>query len=116
MNVSSSFLHGDLREEIHMEQPPRYIENDSSLVCFLNKYLYGPKQAPPAWYDKMDRFVLDINFSRCHCNSNVYTKKVGDHLIILVLYVNDCILTSSNPKIPIHVKYSLKKKYEMIDL
>jgi hypothetical protein len=46
MDVKSVFLHGDLQEEIYMEQPPSYVQNDSSLVCHLKKSLYGLKQAP----------------------------------------------------------------------
>eukprot|EP00253_Pinus_taeda_P031776 PITA_31776 len=41
MNVKSAFLHGDLHEEIYMEQPIGFIQTDSSLVCRLNKSLYG---------------------------------------------------------------------------
>jgi hypothetical protein len=61
-------------------------------------------------------FFLTLNFSRCHSDPNVYTKKVGNHLIILVLYVDDLILTGSDPKLLTHVKSNLKKKFEMIDL
>jgi hypothetical protein len=116
MDVKSAFLHGDLQEEIYMEQPPGYVQNDSSLVCHLKKSLYGLKQAPRAWYAKMDNFLIDTGFSRCHSDPNVYTKKVGSHLIILFLYVDDLILTSSDSKILNHVKTSLKKKFEMTDL
>jgi hypothetical protein len=90
-----------------------YVQNDSNLVCHLKKSLYGLKQAPRAWYAKMDNFLLDIDFSRCHSDPNVYTKKVGSHLIILVLYVDDLILTGSDPKLLNHVKTNLKKKFEM---
>jgi hypothetical protein len=99
-----------------MEKPPGYVQNDSSLVCLLNKYLYGLKQTPRAWYSKMDRFLIATGFSRCHYDPNVYTKKVGSHLIILVLYVDDLILTGSDSKILNHVKTNLKKKFEMTDL
>ena len=116
MDVKSAFLHGDLHEEIYMEQPPGYVQNNSSLVCLLNKSLYGLKQALRAWYAKMDSFLLDTGFSRFHSDPNVYTKKVGNHLIILVLYVDDLILTSSDPKILTHVKSSLKKNFKMSDL
>jgi hypothetical protein len=99
-----------------MEQPPGYVQNDSNLVCHLKKSLYGLKQAPRAWYAKMDNFLLDTGFSRCHSDPNVYTKKVGIHLIILVLYVDDLILTGSDPKLLTHVKSNLKNKFEMTDL
>ena len=100
MDVKSVFLHGDLHEEIYMEQPPGYDQNNSSLVCLLKKSLYGLKQAPRAWYAKMDSFLFDIGFSRCHIDPIVYTKKVGNHIIILVLYVDDLIHTDSDPKLP----------------
>jgi hypothetical protein len=99
-----------------MEQPPGYVQNDSSLVCCLKKSLYGLKQAPRAWYSKMDSFLIATRFSRCHSNPNVYTKKVGSYLIILVLYVDDLIVTGSDSKLLNHVKTSLKKKFEMTDL
>jgi hypothetical protein len=116
MDVKSTFLHGDLQEEIYMEQPLGYVQNDSSLVCHLKKSLYGLKQVPRAWYVKMDNFVLDTGFSRCHFDPNVYTKKVGSHLVILFLYVYDLIPTGSDPKILNHVKSILKKKFEITDL
>jgi hypothetical protein len=116
MDVKSTFLHGDLQEEIYMEQPPGYVQNDSSLLCRLKKSLYGLKQAPQAWYAKIDTFLIAIGFSRCHFDPNVYTKKVGSHIIILVLYVDDLILTGSGSKILNHVKSSLKKKFEITDL
>ena len=75
INVKSTFLHGDLHEGIYMEQTPGYVQNNSSLVCLFKKSLYGLKKAPRAWYAKMDSFLLDTGFSRCHSDPNVYTKK-----------------------------------------
>ena len=43
MDVKTAFLHGDLHEEIYMEQPPGYVQNNSSLVCLLKKSLYLSK-------------------------------------------------------------------------
>eukprot|EP00253_Pinus_taeda_P034512 PITA_34512 len=116
MDVKSAFLHGDLNEESYMEQPIRFIQTDSTLVCRLKKSLYGLKQAPRAWYAKMDSFLSESGFSRCHSDNTVYTKKVGKSLIILVLYVDDLILTVVIPNLINHVKSSLKKKFEMTDL
>ena len=71
MDVKSTILHGDLREKIYMEQPPGFIQNDSSLVFCLRKSLYGLKQAPQAWYAKMYNFLLDNGFSRCHSDNTI---------------------------------------------
>eukprot|EP00253_Pinus_taeda_P033937 PITA_33937 len=90
MDVKSAFLHGDLHEEIYMEQPISFIQIDSNLVCHLKKSLYGLKKAPRDWYAKMDNFLLDTSFSRCHSDNIVYIKKVGK-----LLY-----LTHTRPDLP----------------
>eukprot|EP00253_Pinus_taeda_P026087 PITA_26087 len=64
MDVKNAFLHRDLSKEIYMEQPHGFIQ-DSSLVCGLKKSLYELKQAPRAWYAKMDSFLLSQHFERC---------------------------------------------------
>eukprot|EP00253_Pinus_taeda_P028327 PITA_28327 len=110
MDVKSTFLHGDLNEEIYMEQPTGFIQTDPNLVCRLKKSLYGLKQPPWAWNAKMDSLLLETDFSRCHSHNSVYTKKVGKSLIILFLYVDDIILTGIDPNLINHVKSSLKNK------
>jgi hypothetical protein len=64
----------------------------------------------------MENFLIDTKFSRCQSNPNVYTNKLGSHIIIPILYVNDLILTGSDSKLLNHVKTNLKKKFEMKDL
>lgn len=61
IDVKNAFLHGDLEEEIYMEQPQGYV-HDSSLVCRLKKLLYKLKQAPRLLYAKMDCYFLKILF------------------------------------------------------
>ena len=113
INVKSTFLHGNLHEEIYMEQPLRFIQYDPSFVFHLKKSLYGLKKSPRASYARMDSYILDIGFSRCHYGNNVYTKIVDGHLIILILYVDDLVITGSDHKLINHVKSSLKKKFNM---
>ena len=55
LNVKTKFLHGDLEEEIYMEQPEGFTVNGNEhLVCKLKKSLYGLKQAPRQCYKKFD--------------------------------------------------------------
>jgi hypothetical protein len=44
MDVNNVFLHGDLHEEMYMEQPPGYVDQTHlNLVCRLKKVLYDLK-------------------------------------------------------------------------
>ena len=78
-----------------MEQLTGFVQ-DSSLVCRLRRSLYGLKQAPWAWYEKMDSFLLSTGFVRCHSDHTVYLQHVGEDIVILVLYVDDLLLTGSS--------------------
>eukprot|EP00253_Pinus_taeda_P025994 PITA_25994 len=115
MDVKNAFLHGDLEEEIYMEQPPGYMQN-SSLVCKLKKSLYGLKEAPRAWYAKMDSYLLSQNFVRCKYDSNVYFLKKIDSLLIIVLYVDDLLITGSSTSAITNIKTALHKQFSMTDM
>ncbi|KAH9314145.1 hypothetical protein KI387_022772, partial [Taxus chinensis] len=60
LDVKTAFLHGDLDEEIYMEQPRGYeVRGKEKLVCRLKKSLYGLKQARRQWYLRFDRFMIE---------------------------------------------------------
>jgi len=63
MDVKNVFLHGNLREEVYMEQPLGYVDQTHpNLVCRLKKALYGLKQAPRAWSDKIGEYLVTNGF------------------------------------------------------
>ena len=44
LDVRTTFLHGDLEEEIYMQQPKGYeVKGKKNLVCKVRKSLYGLK-------------------------------------------------------------------------
>ena len=54
-DVKTTFLNGDLEEEIYMDQLEGFVKpRQESKVCKLTKFLYGLKQAPKQWHEKFD--------------------------------------------------------------
>jgi hypothetical protein len=117
MDVKTTFLHGDLEEEIYMKQPEGYaVKGKKELVCKLKKSLYGLKQSPRTWYQKFDTYMLGLGFTRRKEDHCVYFKLIGDHLIYLVMYVDDMLLIGNNKEIIQDVKTQLSSKFDMKDL
>jgi Reverse transcriptase (RNA-dependent DNA polymerase) len=51
LDIKTAYLHGDLDEEIYMDQPEGFVKKgEEHKVCHLKKALYGLKQAGRQWY------------------------------------------------------------------
>jgi hypothetical protein len=115
MDVKNAFLHGDLSEEIYMEQTQGFMQ-DSSLVCQLKKSIYGLKQALRAWYSNMDSYLLSQNFVRSKSDSNVYMLNMVDSLLLLVMYVDDLLITGCSTSAIATVKRILHDRFLMTNM
>ena len=117
MDVKNAFLNGELQEEVYMEQPKGYVHpNFLHYVYWLKKALYGLKQAPRAWTNRMSRFLQSIRFKISKADHSLYVKKIGCGLIIIVIYVDDLIVTGSTKDEIAHVKKVLGTEFDMKDL
>src|SRR5579871_252007 len=112
MDVSSAFLLADLEEEIYMDQPEGY--KKENLVCRLQKSLYGLKQSPRVWNQKIHQFFINNRFTQTNADYSLYINKVTEAMI--GIWVDDLILIGKNMNIINNLKSRLNKTFEMKDL
>jgi hypothetical protein len=117
MDVKNAFLHGDLQEEVYMEQPPGYVDQTRlNLICRLKKALYGLKQALRAWSDKIGQYLVTSGFQTSNANFSLYVKKTDHGIVAIVIYVDDLIIIGDSDANIFDLKKLLKQKLKMKDL
>lgn len=111
------FFHGDLHEDIYMTQPSGFVDlNYSGHVCKLRKAIYGLKQAPRAWFDKFSTFLLEYGFICSTADPSMFVYYHNGQTLVLLLYVDDIILTGSDPGLFKHLIGALSSQFAMKDL
>lgn len=117
MDVRTAFLHGILKETVYMTQPPGFEQpGQEHKVCRLLRSLYGLKQSPRAWYDRIDSALRDIGLHRSSYDPNLYYLHRNDHILIVMLYVDDLFITGSCLTLINWIKTFLRSTFDMTDL
>ena len=73
------------------------------------------KQAPHAWYTQIDNYFIGLGFTKSEADANLYQIVVEGKILIIVLSVDDLILTGDEQLIH-SCKADLAKEFEMKDL
>lgn len=117
MDVSNAFLYGDLAEKVYMKQPKGF-EDPSKLdhVCLLHKSIYGLKQAPRACFEKFSGFRLDVGFVMSTSDPSMFIYLCEDDTAVLLLYVDDIILTGSSEYFLNSLISQMSSQFAMKDL
>jgi hypothetical protein len=117
MDIKTTFLNGELEEEIYMDQPDGFVaKSQEGKVCKLLKSLYGLKQAPKQWHEKFDKTLTSVGFTVNEADKYVYYRYGGGDGIILCLYVDDILIFGNNINVIKEVKDFLSNNFEMKDL
>lgn len=98
--MNNAFLNGDLTEDIYMKQPPGFEvvdEHGQPLACSLNKAIYGLKQTPRAWFEKLKNFLVhQLNFMPSRADSSLFYKHTDVGSVYFLVYVDDIIVTGGD--------------------
>ena len=118
LDIKNAFLHGDLEEEVYMEQPPGFVaQGESRLVCRLHKSLYGLKQSPRAWFARFSQVIQQFGMVRSEADHSVFYKHSSSNkYIYLVVYVDDIIITGNDYENINNLKQHLFQHFQTKDL
>ena len=115
MDVKNAFLHGDLQEEIYMKLPSGMTTSPHG-VCKLRHSLYGLKQAPRAWFEKFRSTLLSFSFTQSQYDSSLFLHTSTSDIVILLVYVDDIIITGTDYGLITKLQQSLHATFHMKDL
>jgi len=117
LDVNNAFLQGHLQEDVYMVQPPAFVDKEHPhFICKLRKAIYGLKQAPRAWYHELRSFLIANSFTNSVNDTSLFILKHHGHLLYLLVYVDDIIITSDDEHAVDLLVQNLAKRFSLKDL
>ncbi|GKE21611.1 uncharacterized mitochondrial protein-like protein, partial [Tanacetum coccineum] len=116
LDINNAFLYGDLVEDIFMKLPEGYFDNNDNRVWKLVKSVYGLKQAPKKWNEKLTSVLLENDFVQSKNDFSLFIKNKKNVFIALLVYVDDIVVTGNDINEINDVKEFLKTKFLIKDL
>ncbi|KAL5804478.1 hypothetical protein ACOSQ3_031278 [Xanthoceras sorbifolium] len=114
-DVKNAFLHGELNEEVYMDLPPGF-DSKTGKVCRLKKALYGLKQSPRAWFGRLSTSMRKFGYQQSNSDHTLFFKHKGGKITILIVYVDDMIVTGNDDLEMTNLQRHLATEFEMKDL
>ena len=104
LDIITAFLNGDVDAEIYMGVPEGMNLNPKKFVLKLRRSLYVLRQAPRIWWERMRKFLLQSGFNCCHAEPAIFVRNYNGRFVILLLFVDDILLTGTDEGIEDFVK------------
>lgn len=116
LDVQNAFLHGNLHEEVYMDPPPGLRRQGENLVCRHNKSLYGLKQASRTWFTTFSDAIQNAGYRQSKAYYSLFTKVQGTSITVILIYVDDILITGNNIQEMEQLKAFLLKRFRIKDL
>ena len=100
---------------MYMSQPVGFEDkNHPDFVCKLNKRLYRLRQAPRAWFERLKKTLIEWQFKNSKADSSLGFVKTPTEGRIVLIYVDDIIITGNNPTMLKQFKDKLNKVFALM--
>jgi len=117
MDVKTTFLNEDLKDEMYMDQLKGFIlPQNEKKIYKLVKSLYVLKQILKQWHEKFDKAILLNSFHHTVANRCMYSKFTIDFGVIIYLYIDDMLIFSTTMIGIVETKRYLTSIFKMKDL
>jgi Reverse transcriptase (RNA-dependent DNA polymerase) len=117
MDIRNAFLHDDLEEEVYMDIPPGMFVSPDSWLCYrLRKAIYGLKQSPRAWYEKLSSALEKAGFKRSQADPTMFFNSTSQGIVVILIYVDDIVITGSDLSQIEKLKEHIHREFDIKDL
>jgi len=100
-----------------MAQPPGFVNaQHPNKVCKLHKSLYGLRQSPRAWYERLSNFLHSIGFTSTASDASLFLRFTNSSQIYMLIYVDDIIITGSSSSEVSHLICTLAKEFRLKEM
>ena len=101
-----------------MNLPPGFEGNlGSNKVCRLKKSLYGLKQSPRAWFERFGKAMIGYGLHQSQADHTTFYRHTShDKMVVLIVYVDDIILTGNDEGEMKNLKGKLANDFQIKDL
>ena len=117
IDFTLAFPQADVDATIYMEVPLGCEVPEGDYVCLLLKNLYGLKQAAKTWFEHLrDTLILDetlgdYGFVQSQIDPCIFFKEG----VILISWVDDCLIFGKNKEVADKVIHDLHKKFTLTE-
>lgn len=116
IDINNAFINGHLNEEINMKEPPGFESADKNQVCRLHRALYGLKQVPSAWYERLKHVLLTFGFKASKCDPSLFVYATQGVTLYALVFVDDIIITSTSNKLIHGLIYKFIRNFALKEL
>ena len=117
MDVITAFLNGEFTNKVYMEIPEGFLgARDPTKLCHLKHAMYGLRQAPRVWYDKINSWLQQQNLKQSDSDPNLFYSMENGQYTIVLIYVDHMLITGNNENKILALQCALTNAFDMTDL